>query len=76
MTSKGQVTVPKEVRDELGLESGTKLMFIRVGPGDYRIRAKNRSIMDLRGVGRHEGPAITIEQMDEAIAAAVVEANR
>ena len=28
MTSKGQVTVPKELRDELGLEAGKKLEFV------------------------------------------------
>lgn len=69
MTSKGQITIPKDVRDELGLEAGTKVAFLRVGPGEYRLRAKTVSIMDLRGIAKHDGPPITLEEMEEAIAA-------
>ena len=75
MTSKGQITVPKDVRDELGLETGTKVAFVRVGPGEYRLRAKTLSLRDLRGIARHDGPAITIEEMDDAVGRAVAEAN-
>lgn len=31
VTSKGQVTVPKSVRDKLELETGSKIVFIQVG---------------------------------------------
>lgn len=67
MTSKGQITIPKSVRDELGLEPGTKLDFVRVGPGEYRLRPKNVRIMDLAGILKHDGPPMTIEEMNEAI---------
>lgn len=36
MTSKGQITVPKDVRDDLNLSAGSKVMLVRVGPQDYR----------------------------------------
>jgi AbrB family looped-hinge helix DNA binding protein len=67
MTSKGQITVPKEVRDELGLEPGTKVTFVRIGPGDYRMRPKVRSVMDLVGALDYDGAPVSLEQMDEAI---------
>lgn len=67
MTSKGQITVPKDVRDELGLEPGTKVDFVRVGPKEFRIRAKNLSISDLFGTARYDGPPLSIEEMNEAI---------
>lgn len=67
MTSKGQVTIPKEVRDELGLEAGTKVDFVRVGPGEYRLRPRNRGIEELFGILQYDGPPITIEEMNEAI---------
>lgn len=68
MTSKGQITVPKEVREELGLQPGTKVDFVRVGAGDYRVRPKNRSIEDLFGIIKYDGPPITLEDMERGIA--------
>ena len=76
MTSKGQITIPKDVRDELGLEAGTKVAFVRTGPGEFRLRAKTVSIMDLRGFANYDGPSISVEEMDEAVGIAVAEANR
>lgn len=67
MTSKGQMTVPKDVRDELGLEAGMKVDFVRVGPKEYRLRPKNLSVEDLFGILEYDGPAMTIDEMNEAI---------
>lgn len=67
MTTKGQITVPKDVRDELRLEAGTKVEFIRVGPGEYRLRPKNVDIMDLAGMAKYDGTPLTIEEMNEGI---------
>lgn len=68
MTSKGQVTIPKEIRDALGLEPGTKVSFTRYGPDDVRLRVKRRSLKDLAGIARYDGPAMSIEDMDAGIA--------
>lgn len=73
MTSKGQITVPKDVRDELGLEPGTKVTFVRVGPREYRIRAKSRSLLELGGIARYSGPPMSVEEMDDAIAVGMAE---
>lgn len=41
ITSKGQVTIPKELRDELGLLPGTEVEFVRdPGAGEARVRRK------------------------------------
>lgn len=72
MTSKGQITVPKEVRDELGLEAGSKVSFIRTGPGEYHLRVKRVRLMDLAGIARYDGPPMSIEDMDDAIAAGAI----
>jgi AbrB family looped-hinge helix DNA binding protein len=37
LTSKGQVTIPKSVRDGLGLRPGDEVEFVADG-GDYRLR--------------------------------------
>ena len=73
MTSKGQITVPKEVRDELGLVAGTKVWFVRDRRGDYRVRVKRGNIMDLAGMVPHDGPPISIEEMDLAVAEGIAE---
>ena len=39
LTSKGQVTVPKKVRDYLGLKPGTAVTFERLDNGEIALRA-------------------------------------
>ncbi len=67
MTSKGQITIPKEVRDELGLEPGMKVDFVRVGDREFRLRPKNVTILDLGGMAKYDGPPLGIGEMNEAI---------
>lgn len=74
VTSKGQVTIPKEVRDELGIETGTKLYFVRTAQG-YFLKPAGNSILSLAGTVRYDGPALSIEEMDDAIGLAVAEDN-
>jgi antitoxin PrlF len=38
LTDKGQVTIPKQVRDELGLRPGDEVEFVADGNGGYRLR--------------------------------------
>ena len=39
VTSKGQVTVPKKVRDYLGLKAGSAVTFERLASGEIALRA-------------------------------------
>jgi len=47
MTSKGQVTVPKVVRDALGIEAGDEVVF-RV-EGNRAVLARTPNFLDLAG---------------------------
>jgi AbrB family looped-hinge helix DNA binding protein len=38
LTDKGQITIPKQVRDELGLRSGDEVEFVADASGGYRLR--------------------------------------
>ena len=69
LTSKGQMTLPKDVRDALNLKPGDKVEFVRV-EGRYELRPRNVRAADLAGVlGRSpEGRGMTVEDMDEALA--------
>lgn len=42
VTSKGQVTVPKRVRDYLGLKPGVAVTFERLASGEVVLRAARR----------------------------------
>ena len=69
MTSKGQVTVPRDVRASLGLSAGDRLDFIRMEDGNYIIVPASGSIRSLEGVLAPRGRPVTLEEMEEAIIA-------
>ncbi|MBD3942233.1 AbrB/MazE/SpoVT family DNA-binding domain-containing protein [Microbacterium sp. NEAU-LLC] len=69
LTSKGQITIPKEIRDELGLVAGSKVMFVTLLSGEVRMVRRTGSIEDLAGLLHDPNrPAMTIEEINEAIA--------
>lgn len=70
VTSKGQITVPAEVRKALGLRSGSRVNFVlRTDSGAYELVPETRSVASLKGSITTNGPAVTLEEMDEAISA-------
>lgn len=76
MTSKGQLTVPAEVRADLHLHSGDRVSFEKAGDGSYRIRAVKGDIMRLAGVLAHDDPPVSIDDMDSAVAEVIVQRFR
>ena len=56
LTSKGQTTIPREVREFLKLKFGDKLEF-KINPSDntVSIKAANADISELRGILKREG---------------------
>ncbi|MHA6690800.1 AbrB/MazE/SpoVT family DNA-binding domain-containing protein [Devosia sp. A449] len=72
LTSKGQMTLPKDVRDDLKVGPGDKIDIIK-RDGVYLLRPR-RSAVDL--IGKYKRPGqqpLTVEDMDEAIGKAVTE---
>lgn len=69
MTSKGQFTMPKEIRDDLGLVAGSRVMFVKLPSGEYALSPRTGTVEDFLGM-LHDPrrPTITIEEMNEAIA--------
>ncbi len=68
ITSKGQTTIPQEVRERLGLQSGDHVEFVIVEGGAMMI-PKNKSIAELFGMlgTPQTGAGATLEDIDEAI---------
>lgn len=50
MTSKGQVTVPADIRRTMGLQPQDLVTFTPLPNGTVLLRAKNKSFEDLRGL--------------------------
>lgn len=67
VTSKGQVTIPKEVRDALGLEVGHRVSFQLREDGVIEIHPKNVDLMSLRGIIKPAVKGVTLKDMDQAI---------
>jgi len=67
MTSKGQITIPAKVREALGLKPGVRIDFYEIEKGEYVLRPKTGSIMEMRGCLAYSGPTITIEEINQAV---------
>lgn len=74
MTTKGQLTIPKEVRERLNLSPGTRF-YVTERNGQVVAIPKNRRVADLAGLlGRPpNGASLSVEEMDDVIGDAVVE---
>ena len=71
ITKKGQTTLPKAVRKSLGVRAGDRVRYV-IADGEVRILPV-RPINRLFGILKHSGPAITVEEMEQAIADGAVE---
>ena len=69
VTSKGQITIPACVRRALRVESGDRVEFVEVGPGRFEIVAATGSVTELKGMFGPIDRPVSIEEMNEAIAA-------
>jgi len=76
ITSKGQLTLPKSVREQAGTRTGDRLEVMVSEDGSIVLRAIRGSVEQLFGLLRREGqPSVSVEEMDEAIAEHLAEDN-
>ena len=66
ITAKGQTTLPKPVREALGVGTGDRVRYV-IADGKVRILAVRR-VGRLFGALRHDGPPVTLEQMEKVVA--------
>ena len=74
MTSKGQLTVPKEVRERLNLSAGTRF-YVMERNGQVVAIPKNKNLSDLAGLlgTPPNGAKLSVEDMSDVVAEAVAE---
>lgn len=69
LTTKGQVTIPKPVRDHLKLDTGARVSFVIQEDGVVVLQPVTRHVSELAGVlSRPKQRAVSIKGMDEGIA--------
>ncbi len=66
ITAKGQTTLPKAVREALSVKAGDRVRYL-IEEGQVRVRPV-RPISRLFGVLKREGPSVTLQEMEQAIA--------
>ncbi len=69
ITSKGQITIPALVRQALKVDTGDRVEFVEIEPGRYEFIAATQPVTALRGMFGPARKTVTIEEMNEAIAA-------
>lgn len=69
LTSKGQLTVPKRIRDHLRIGAGDRVVFLVNEEGEIVVRSANSDVRDLRGLLRSPARrrAVTVDDMNAAI---------
>jgi AbrB family looped-hinge helix DNA binding protein len=72
LTSKGQVTIPKAVRDELGLREGDRIAFRVLEDGTVIVEPETVELSDLKGVLKPKRRGISLADMEKAIRAEAI----
>jgi AbrB family looped-hinge helix DNA binding protein len=67
MTSKGQMTLPKSVRDRLGLQAGDRVEFIETRQG-FLVLPLKRNLSAIKGILPKPRKPVSIDDMNRAIA--------
>ena len=70
ITTKGQITIPKEVREALGVAAGDRVEFVAEEKGTYRVVAATRDVRHLKGLVAKPAKPVSIEDMNRAVARA------
>ena len=70
ITTKGQVTIPKNVRDAMHVQMGDRIEFVQVSENRYEIVAVTNDVEQLKGIVKSRNTqAVSIDEMNAAIAA-------
>jgi antitoxin PrlF len=68
LTSKGQITLPRDVRQSLGLEAGDQVDFVKVDDG-FKLVPVRKDVRELKGVfSGYVNRTVSLKEMDDAIA--------
>lgn len=69
LTSKGQVTIPLDVRRRLGLNAGDRIEFVEAADGTFAIKPAIDDVRSLKGLLRKPAKPVTVEDMKAVVRA-------
>ena len=67
LTSKGQITIPKNIRDKFNLHPGDKVEFILDEKNNCRIVPLWNSVKEMKGMLGPVSRIVAIDEMDDGI---------
>lgn len=67
MTTKGQITIPADVRKALNLNAGDKVVFITRESGEVVIYPATREVTTIKGMIEKPASPVSLDAMDDAI---------
>ncbi len=75
LTSKGQITIPADVRRVLNVQSGDRVEFVQVEPGRFELVAATQSVRELKGLFGKAAKTVSIADMNRTIAESAARAG-
>jgi AbrB family looped-hinge helix DNA binding protein len=69
MTTKGQVTIPLDVRQRLGLDTGDRIEFVEIENGVFAIKPATDDVRLLKGLLRKPAKPVSVEEMNAVVRA-------
>ena len=67
LTSKGRVTIPLVVRRRLGLNTGDRIEFVELAPGEFALKLATASVRSLKGLISRPARTASIGAMNATI---------
>ena len=68
ITSKGQITIPADVRQALAIDAGDRVEFVQIESGQFLFVAANRSVTELKSMFGKPAKVVSLEEMNMTIA--------
>ena len=68
LTTKGQITIPADVRHALKVDTGDRVEFVQIAPDRFEFVAANHSVTELKGMFGKPSKTVSIDDMNQAIA--------
>jgi antitoxin PrlF len=67
VTSKGQITIPLDVRQRLGIDAGDRVEFVELADGEFAIKAAVHDVRSLKGMLKKPTLPVSTASMRAAI---------
>jgi len=68
LTTKGQLTLPKDVREAMGVGPGDRVDFVLMEDGNFAVLPATHSVKELKGLIPRPKKPVSLADMDKAVA--------